>query len=141
MNIQEGIAIFSTPENIFQYLINVDNRKEYIPALEEVILLDPLPIESGSRYIEVSTIAGRNLNTHYQITHFEENKRLSAKTTKAIFPISVDLHIREKGEFSVLLINLDFQLSGIFKLASGIVAKIVRNQAKDILEKLKSNLE
>ena len=141
MRVVEGIEIEASPEEIFSYLLDINNRKEYIPALDEVILLDPLPIKKGSRYIEVANIAGRDLKTTYQVTRFEENVRLTAKTLKSIFPIEADLMIEEEAGYSNLIIELNFKLSGIFKLASGIVSGIVARQARDILEKVKTNIE
>ena len=141
MNVQESIKIKATPEEIFSYLVDVNNRKDYIPALEEVIMLDPLPIKEGSRYIEIAEIAGRRLETTYQVTVFKENKMLSAKTLKSVFPIQADLILQEKKKSTVLTINLDFTLKGIFKLGSSIVKGIVSLQAKSILEKLQQNFE
>ena len=141
MIVQESIEITTTPKKLFSYLIDINNRKDYIPALEEVVMLDPLPIQKGSRYIEIAEIAGRRLETTYQVIKFEENKLISAKTLKSIFPIQADLILEKKGNGSLLKINLDFQLKGIFKLASGIVKGIVALQARSILEKLQQNLE
>jgi carbon monoxide dehydrogenase subunit G len=141
VNIAESIFIKAPASIIFEYLMDINKRKEYIPALEEVVMIDPLPIRKGSKYIEVAIIAGRNLSTTYEVTAYEKNRRLSAKTLKSIFPISVDLTIKEEEINSELIIALDFQLSGVFRLASGIVSGIVRQQAKDILTKVKSNIE
>ena len=141
MTVQESIEIKTTPQKLFSYLIDVNNRKDYIPALEEVVMLDPLPIQKGSRYIEIAEIAGRRLETTYQVIRFEENKLISAKTLKSIFPIQADLILEKKGKSSLLKINLNFQLKGVFKFASGIVKGIVALQAKSILEKLQQNLE
>ncbi len=121
--------------------MDVDNRVFYVPALKKVVMLDPLPIKEGSKYIEVATIGGRELSTTYRVTHFIENKRLSATTEKSVFPISVDLLIDEKEGSSLLLINMNLELSGIFKIASPIVKGIVASQARGILEKLKKNIE
>ena len=140
MTVQESALINAPVEKIFAYLMDVNNRKDYIPALEEVIMLDPLPIRQGSRYIEVAMIAGRRLETTYQVTAFELNQRISAKTLKSIFPIQADLLLKEGQRGSTLTIRLNFQLKGIFRLASGIVQGIVRQQARDILTKLKRNL-
>ena len=141
MTVQQSIRISAPVETVFNYLMDVDNRKFYIPALEDIILLDPLPFKIGSKYIEVANIAGRRLETTYQITNLVDNKCISAKTIKSVFPIQVDLLMKEKNGATILAINLNFQLSGIFKLASGIVRGIVNQQAKDILNKLKRNLE
>ncbi len=141
MTVQESIEIKASAEKIFSYLLAVENRKDYIPALEEVIMLDPLPIQEGSRYIEVAQIAGRRMETTYQVTTLVNNRQLSAKTLKSVFPIRADLILVDQKVISTLQIQLDFQLSGIFRLASGIIRGIVRQQARDILHKLKQNLE
>ena len=141
MTVEQSITIAAPAKTIFSYLLEVENRKDYIPALEEVILLDPPPIRLGSRYIEVANIAGRRLRTTYQVIAFEENKLMSAKTLESIFPIQADLRLLEKSNDCVLQIDLTFQLKGVLKLAAGVVSGIVSQQARDILKKVKYNLE
>jgi len=141
MNVNQYIKINASKETIFSFLIDVDNRNEYIPALERVILIDPLPLRKGSRYTEIAVIAGRQLRTTYQITELEENQKIKAKTLKSIFPIEVQLLIKESSNQSILNISLDFELKGIFKLASGIVKGIVQQQTFDILSKIKQKIE
>jgi len=141
VKVSQSIRINSSKEKIFNYLMDVDNRKSYIPMLEEVIMLDPLPIKEGSRYTEVAEIAGQRLKTTYQVIELIPNQRTSAKTIKSIFPIQADLDLIETGSATELQITLNFTLRGIFKLGAGIVQGIVKKQAGDILEKIKSNIE
>jgi uncharacterized membrane protein len=141
MTKQQSIQIASPSELVFEYLMNVENRKDYIPALEKVVMLDPLPIQLGSRYIEVAKIAGRQLETTYQVVRFEKNKLISAKTLKSVFPIQADLILSANGASTALTIHLDFELKGAFKLVAGLIGGIVDQQARDILRKIKSNLE
>jgi len=121
--------------------MDIDNRSKYIPQLKEVIPIDPLPFEEGSKYIEVATIAGRSLKTTYQITVLVENQIISARTVKSIFPIQVDLLLQPIGTATRLTIQLEFQLKGIFKLASNIVKGIVDDQSRGILRRIKSELD
>lgn len=141
MTAQQHIFINRPPAIIFDYLLDVKNRKSYIPALEEVIMLDEPPIQKGSRYIEVANIAGRRLETTYEVIEYEENKHTAAKTLKSIFPIRADLDLEPINGGTKLIISLNFQLKGIFKLGSSVVKAIVNQQAKGILEKIKNNLE
>lgn len=141
MTTQQSISIEATTNSVFEYLVNVENRKDYIPALEKVVMLDPLPIQLGSRYIEVAKIAGRRLETTYQVIDFEKNKRISAKTIDSIFPIQANLLLEKNGTSCDLTINLNFKLTGVFRMASGVIKGIVNQQAKDILGKVKTNLE
>lgn len=141
MTTQQSIYIEEKPSVIFDYLVNVENRKNYIPALEKVIMLDAPPIQLGSKYIEVANIAGRRLETTYQVIAFEKNKRITAKTLESIFPIQANLSLKQNGIGCDLTIDLNFKLTGIFRMGSRIVKGIVNQQAKDILGKVKKNIE
>ena len=141
MTSEQSIFIKATPSAIFTYLMDVDNRKSYIPALEEVIMLDDGPIKKGSRYIEVANIAGRRLKTTYQVIEFEENRHTAAQTLESIFPIRADLDLEERVGGTELIIRLNFKLKGIFKLGASFVKGIVDQQAQGILEKIKEALE
>lgn len=141
MTVTESVSINAPASIIFEYLMDIDNRSAYIPALEEVIMLDPLPIRKGSRYTEVANIAGRRLSTTYQVTAYIKDRKLTAKTLKSIFPIEVDLSLEESSEMSHLKISLEFKLTGIFKIGGSIVKGIVSQQARDILSRIKTNVE
>ncbi len=122
--------------------MDLDNRKDYIPALEEVIMLTPLPIRLGSQYIEVAEIGGRRLRTTYEITEYEPYEYAMAQTIDSIFPIQAETLLTElSDEQTEVRIDLDFKLKGIFKMASGIVGGIVRTQARGILKQVKGNVE
>ncbi|MEM6317170.1 MAG: SRPBCC family protein [Bacteroidota bacterium] len=141
MTAEQSIFIQSDPETIFAYLMDVNNRTAYIPALEEVILIDELPIRKGSRYIEVANLAGRKLRTTYQVIEYEANRRTAAKTIESVFPIRADLDLLPSNGGTKLTIRLDFQLKGVFRLASTFIKGVVNQQARGILEKIKNNLE
>ena len=134
------IDVNASAERIFTFLMDINNRSKYIPQLKEVIPLDPLPFKEGSKYIEVASIAGRSLKTTYQITVLVENQIISARTVESIFPIQVDLLLEPKDGFTRLTIQLEFQLKGIFKLASNIVKGIVDDQSRGILQRIKTEL-
>lgn len=135
------ILVDASPSKIYAFLMDVDNRSKYIPQLKEIILIDPLPFKEGSKYIEVASIAGRSLRTTYQITVLVKDQIISARTVKSIFPIQVDLLLDPIESSTRLTIQLEFQLSGIFKLASNIVKGIVDDQSRGILKRIKSEME
>ena len=141
ISIRKTSRILAPVDRTFSFLLDVKNRKKFIPALQEVILHDPLPLRVGSRYTEVAEIAGRQLKTTYKITELQENHRISAKSMKSIFPIRADLILAEKLNHTELTIVLNFKLKGIFLLASGLIKTIVTNQTAAILTKIKNQLE
>ena len=141
MNLQEEITIQAPVNQVFDYMMDVNNRAAYIPLLEEVIVLDEGPFQIGTRYTEISTIANRRLETTYQVIDFEENKKISVKTIKSVFPIKVDLELMPVNQNTQVSITMDFKLGGVFRFAAPLVRGIVQKQAQDILQKLKRILE
>ena len=141
MELQEKIEIKIPVSRVFPYLMEVDNRSDYIPMLEKVIMLDPPPLQLGSRYTEVSTIAGRQLKTTYQVIAFKENRNISVKTIESVFPIRVNLSLLPIDDITILKLQMKVELTGIFRLAAPVVRGIVQQQARDILQKIKYKME
>jgi ribosome-associated toxin RatA of RatAB toxin-antitoxin module len=136
MNIQEAQIIPVDQDQLFAYLSDVSKRIDYIPMLEDLILLDEPPIKLGSRYIEVANIAGRQLKTTYQVVELQAPERIKVKTIKSVFPIEASLQLEEQSGATLLTLELNFSLSGIYKLGAPVVRGIVQQQAKDILGRL-----
>ena len=126
---------------MFTYLNQVENRKDYIPLLEEVILLQEPPIRVGTQYVEVSTIARQPLKTTYEVVELEPPKKIRVRTVKSVFPIEVLLQLEKTTKGTKASINLTFTLKGIYKLAAPLVEGIVQKQAQDILQRLKNICE
>lgn len=141
MKIQEQLKIQADRERIFAYMNDITNRPAYIPMLEEVILLDEGPIQVGSRYVEVATIAGRDLKTTYQVLELEAPQIIRVKTVKSVFPIEAILLFEERDGGTLLTMQLEFTLKGIYKLGAPVVRGIVQQQAVDILGRLKGIFE
>ena len=141
MKIQEAQIIPVEQNQLFAYLSDVSKRINYIPMLEDLILLDEPPIKLGSRYIEVANIAGRQLKTTYQVVELQAPERIKVKTIKSVFPIEASLQLEERSGATLLTLELNFSLSGIYKLGAPVVRGIVQQQAKDILGRLKDIFE
>jgi len=135
------IEVEAQASDIFTYLMDIKNRGKYIPQLKDVIPIDPLPFKEGSKYIEVATIANRELRTTYQITVLVKDQIISARTIDSIFPIQVDLLLQSMDDYTRLTIQLEFQLKGIFKLGSKFVKRIVDEQSRGILARIKDELD
>jgi carbon monoxide dehydrogenase subunit G len=141
MTITESILISTARKKTFAYLIDPESRKQIIPLLEEVIFLDDGPIDVGSKYIEISSIAGRRFETTYMVIIFKKNKQISVVARKSIFPIRVDMKLSDDGSNTLISIDITLQLKGIYALGAPLIKSIVAQQTRDILVQMKRNLE
>lgn len=119
----------------------MDNRKDYIPALESIEFPDGRALRVGFRYVEVARIAGRSVRTTYEVTALEEDREMAVRSVDGLFPIAVRLLLLEKEGLSRLTIMLTASLSGVYRLASPVIRPIIEQQAREILENVKANLE
>lgn len=141
MIVTHSVQIQAKPATVFAFLVDINNRMIYIPRLEKVTMLNELPIRKGSRYIELSTIGGQLIESTYKVIEYIENEKITSKTLKSLFPIEVDLVVAPSESGTKLSIHLEFQLTGIYRLASSIVKGKVEQQAIQILENVKTELE
>lgn len=141
MKITESMLIRSGRKKTFAYLIDPASRKQIIPLLEEVIFLDDGPLDLGSKYIEISRIAGKRFETTYMVIIFKKNKQISVVARKSVFPIRVDMKLSGNGSETLVSITLTLQLKGIYAVGAPLIKSIVAQQTRDILAKMKRNLE
>ena len=141
MIVTHTVQIQAKPETVFAFLVDINNRMKYIPRLKKITMLDELPIRKGSRYIELATVAGQLIESTYEVIEFIKNKKITSKTLKSPFPIEVELVVIPAENGTSLSIHLEFQLKGIYRLASAIVRGKVEQNAIQILENTKAELE
>lgn len=95
----------------------------------------------GMQYIEVASIAGRRIETEYQVIDLRENKYIAVNTIQAIFPIQVILLLTPDGEEVLLTIDLKAKLNGIYKVASPLIKIIIADRTRNILKNIKRVLQ
>lgn len=68
-------------------------------------------------------------------------EKIRVQTVKSVFPIEATLLFEVQNGGTLLTMQLNFTLNGIYKLGAPVVRGIVQQQAKDILGRLKGIFE
>ena len=141
MRVSERIYLNASTDTVFKYLLNLENRLDYVPGIKQVSLLSPLPIRVGSQYMEKTRIAGRLTEAIYEITSLKEGHEISIESIKSAFPIRVVMRLSPNKEGSVLSIELTYSLSGMYRLASKIIDPMIELQTTEIGRNIKREVE
>lgn len=141
MRVEESTIIQANRKEVFSFLCDVENRPKIIPLLEKVILINSDELSLGTKYIEVSSIAGRRIETTYMVSVFEENEQISVVSVKSIFPIRVDMTLRSTDEGTRVDIELEAKLKGIYALGESFIKLIVKRQTFEILMNIQKEVE
>jgi carbon monoxide dehydrogenase subunit G len=141
IGIDEKLSIKADAKTVFSYLTEFRNRKEFIPMIREVNLLTEATTGVGTRYLEISEIAGRRIETAYEVTEFEPYRTVSVRSISGRYPIETRIELDPDEGRTDLRIRIGVQLNGVPGLAYPIVRGIIRLQAGGILQNLRSILE
>ena len=99
------------------------------------------PVGVGSTSSQVIQFLGRRLESSFEVTEYEQDRKLGFKTTSGPIPMEGGYSL----ESSVGGTKLDFKIQGdsggFFKLAEPILARMVQRQIENDHDNLKDLLE
>ena len=139
--LETSVVINRPIEDVFAYVSNPENESLWQSGVVESSLTSQGPMGVGSTAREVRRFLGRRIETTYELTEYEPNKKLSFKTTSG--PISGQggySFESVEGDTRVTFL-FEAQLGGFFKLAEPIVNRMARRQMEADSGNLKDLLE
>jgi uncharacterized protein YndB with AHSA1/START domain len=76
-----SITINRPVDKVFDYVVNVENHKAWQAGILDATVTPVGPIGVGSTYHYTTEVMGRRMETHLEVTAYEENKKWGVKTT------------------------------------------------------------
>jgi uncharacterized membrane protein len=141
-HVQDSITINQPVELVFTYLTDSRNITKWQPALLEARADPEGPAQVGTRVTDVRTFLGRKMESVYEITAVEPNKRMSLKSVSGPFPYQGDFLFEPEGTAATKLTFIaDFEPKGFFKLAEGMLAGTLKKEVEAQLAAAKQVLE
>ncbi len=68
-------------DKVFDYMIDVENHKAWQTGVVDATITPPGPVSVGSTYHYTTKVMGRRMETHLEVTAYEQNKKWGVKTT------------------------------------------------------------
>jgi uncharacterized protein YndB with AHSA1/START domain len=117
-------------EKVFNYVVSVENHKDWQAGILAARLSPAGPPGLGSTYHYTSQVMGRNIETAMQISAFEPNKKWSVKTTGVPKPVETVYQFEAAGGATKLTISME--LTGGFPAAAE--AMVRQQMEKSLVE-------
>ncbi len=136
-----SVQIARSPEDVFTYLTDVDNIREWQPATEEVRRETDGPLTPGSTYVHALRMMGRRLETRIEVTELAAPSRFSIKTTGGPVNFNVTHHLEPSGDGTRMRIEGEGEAGGALRLGGGMAVKAAERELRKSFERLKSILE
>ncbi len=139
VKIELSVHIDRPVAEVFKYLADPTNLPEYASMFDEARLSET-PIRVGTKVHARASFLGRKIESSFDVTEYELNRRFVTKTDKP-WPLSrADTYQPEVGGTRVEVV-LEGEPGGFFRLGEPIVARIMKKQAQAQLDTAKEILE
>ena len=132
MRFEYSNKVRCTPEEAWQFIINLERRPDWIHFMEKCYWTDVKPGMVGSRYQEKEVFLGIPLNINYEVTVWKELEQMSSKCMMPPFYPIVDVIVKKEkdGVFCSLIVNAKM---GPFAL---VPEKFLRKQVDALVQPL-----
>ena len=141
MRLEKSIHINCSPEKAFAFATDFGNASKWMVGFIESKILSDGAVGIGSQYMFLSKFIGQKMEMKSEVVVWEPPMRYEYKTVDA--PVSMHGGFSFKAEDGGTLVTLfgEGEMSGLFKLAEGVMKSQMDKQMDDTMQALKKALE
>jgi carbon monoxide dehydrogenase subunit G len=141
-NVTHSIEINRPVEQVFAYLDNPDNLKDWLSGLVEATMLTHDGPGVGAKMRQVFEEGGRRIEMIEETVVYEPNRRVKIKGTTAMFDMTADYTLHNIGGRTRLDFAEEMHFKSIFlRLLAPLMAKSARKKMVEDFARLKANIE
>ena len=137
---EKSISIARPRQEVFDYFVDPASQAEWSSSTESSEWTTDPPHGVGSKTKDVIKLLGRRIESESEITAWDPPGMAASKVTKP-FPGEFTARFSEQGEGTKLTLQVQGELSGIFKIAEGLLKGQVEKSFEADLNALKLILE
>lgn len=135
-----SITINRPPNKVFEFTSNHDNAGKWLSGwLESRVTSEVEGV--GYTWVDVVEIFGRQVETEFEVTEFEPNRKIAFKSIRSPFPITGTYSFFPEGAGTAVNFALQGEPGGFFKLAEPLIGRMTQRQWDTNLANLKDVLE
>jgi carbon monoxide dehydrogenase subunit G len=143
IHIEVDLDIGRPPEEVFEYLEEVENNTEWLSGMRSSRWTSPPPAGAGSTYEQVSQFLGREIHTSFEVTRHQPGRLVTIESREgSSFPIRVTRMVRPNGDGGSHVTEIvDGDARGFYSVASPLLKRMVERTIRRDYGKLKQLLE
>jgi len=142
LKLKTSAVINRSIEEVFEFVANTENDMMWQSDVLEAKDTSEGPIGVGHTYKQTFQFLGRRLESTYEVTEFEANRKFMFKNTAGPIPIEGGFTCEPVPEGATkITLNGEADVGGFFKLAEPIVNRMLQRQWETNLSNLKDLLE
>jgi len=124
---------------VFKYIADPTKLPEWNTIVEEATPSET-PVKVGTRVKQRARFLGRKIESTAEVTEHEPDKRFTTKTDRP-FPLTISNAFEAEGSGTKLVVMMEGEPGGFFKVGEPILARIAKKQMQAQLDTAKELLE
>jgi len=138
---EASVVIKRPAAAVFAFLTDLDKGTQWQASVMEASKTSEGPVGVGATGREVRRIMGRQMESTFEVTEFEPDRKISFKSTSGPIAMQGRYTLEPAVGGTRLSIVVDGELDGVFKLAEPMVVQSVKRQLDADFGTLKDLLE
>lgn len=141
LRIDKSVVINRPVEEVFAFVSPGENWSQWATELVETRKTSEGPMDVGTTYVHVAQMLGRRIENGYEVTEYEPNRKVSMKATSGSIPADVALTFEPAEGGTRVVLGVEADAGGVFKLAEPLLARIMSRQQDANFANLKDLME
>jgi carbon monoxide dehydrogenase subunit G len=133
------IEIARPPDEVFPFLVDLDNLPRWQPTVRDVVWGPPL--ERGSTFAETREMLGRRATSRLEVIELDPSREFSIRVVEGPVPLRVRHLLETSAAGTRLTLEAEGEAGGLMRLAAPLAERAAARQAGQDLERLKRLLE
>ena len=142
LHVQESVEVGRPVDEVFAYLSDPENTKEWSATVMDVRQDTPGPLEGvGDRFVLSQKFLGRSIQAPQEVVAFEPGRSYTLRTIEGPIQMTASWACEPSAGGTSVTATFDGNAGTFFTLVGPILERAVRRQLRSDLETLKDLLE
>lgn len=137
---RDGV-IHASPERVFAVISDLDQTRQWMPAIQRIEVVTPGPFGQGTTWHETRNAGKRTLESTIRVSGYEPPARIDLEVESRPMKGQITFRLTPKEEGTAVHYEAEMQGRGFFRLMSGTMNRMMAEADSDILDRLKHHVE
>ena len=140
-NYEQSVLINRPVEDVFEFATNPANEPLWNTGMQDSEITSEGPLGVGSKVRSMSHVLGRSVETTWEVTEYEVNRRKAVKSTSGPVPFEATSVFESVEGGTKLTFTIQAEAGGIIGLISPVIIRMGKGQTENSFANLKELLE
>ena len=140
MALELNAVIPATPDRIFSILADLDQARQWMPAIQKIERLDDRPFGVGTSWRETRQAGRRTMESTVRVVACEHGSELGLRVESSGMEGDLRFQLKPTGPGTEIRYTAQMRGRGLMRLMSGTINRMMAQEDADILQRLEAQV-